>query len=104
MALSDCSQQAVWIKNLLNELEINVRAIPINGDNQGSIFIRSNPTQKKRSKHIDIHYHYIRQCVEEKKVSLYYVEGVKNPADMFTKNLGHIKFLKFRRQLEFELK
>ena len=104
MALSDCSQQVVWIKNLLNELGINVRAIPINGENQGSIFIGSNPTQEKRSKHIDTHYHYIRQCVEEKKVSLYYVKGVKNPADMFTKNLSHVKFLKFRGQLGFELK
>jgi len=102
MALSDCSRQAVWIKSLLNELGINIGSIPINGDNQGSIFIGSNPTQEKRSKHIDIRYHYIRQCVEEKKVSLYFVEGAENPADMFTKNLGHVKFQKFRGQLGFE--
>ena len=102
MALSDCSRQAVWIKTLLNELGINIGSIPINGDNQGSIFIGSNPTQEKQSKHIDIRYHYIRQCVEEKKVSLYFVEGAENPADMFTKNLGHVKFQKFRGQLGFE--
>ena len=99
MALSDCSRQAVWIKSLLNKLDIDVGPIHINGDNQGSLFIGSNPVQEKWSKHIDIHYHFIRQCVEEKKISLYYVEGAENPADMFTKNLGKVKFLKFQSQL-----
>ena len=102
MALSDCSRQAVWIKSLLSELGINVLPIHINGDNQGSIFIGSNPVQEKRSKHIDIRYHYIRQCLEDKKISLYFVPGSENPADMFTKNLGKIKFLQFRDQLGLE--
>ena len=84
MALSDCSRQAVWIKSLLSELGINVPSIHIAGDNQGSLFIGSNPVTEKRSKHIDTRYHYIWQCLEEKKISLYFVEGSKNPADMFT--------------------
>ena len=99
MALSDCSRQAMWIKTLLGELGINIQAVPICGDNQGSIFIGSNPVQEKRSKHIDIRYHYVRQCIEEGHVTLYFVEGAENPTDMFTKNLGHVKFLKFRGQL-----
>ena len=102
MAFSDCSWQAVWIKSLLNELDIDVGPIHINGDNQGSLFIRSNPVQEKQSKHIDIRYHFIRQCVEEKKISLYCVKGAENPADMFTKNLGKVKFLKFQSQLGLE--
>ena len=35
-------------------------------------------------------------------MSLYFVEGAENVADMFTKNLGHVKFLKFRGQLGLE--
>ena len=54
MALSDCSQQAVWIQSLLRELGINILTIPICRDNQGSIFIGSNPMQERHSKHIDI--------------------------------------------------
>ena len=54
MALCDCCKQAKWIKTLLSKLGINVRPIPINGDNQGSIFLGSNPVQGNRSKHIDI--------------------------------------------------
>ena len=46
---------------LLGELGYNLKPIPIGGDNQGSIFIASNPVTKKRSKNIDIHYHcYVR--------------------------------------------
>ena len=93
MALSDCSQQAVWIKALLNELGIKVAPIHINGNNQGSIFIGSNPIQEKRYKHIDIHY----QCLEDKKIFLYFVEGAENLADMFTKNLGKKKIPQVQR-------
>ena len=99
MALSDCSCQASWLKSLLSELGMDIGSIPICGDNQGSIFIASNPVQERRTKHIDIRYHYIRSCVEEEKVDLYFIDGVYNPADMFTKNLGHEKFLRFRDHL-----
>ena len=91
MALSDCSRQAVWIQSLLKELGISIPTIPICGDNQGSIFIRSNPIQERRSKHIDICYHYVRQLVEEKIIELFFVEGTENPADLFTKNLASPK-------------
>jgi hypothetical protein len=62
----------------------------------------SNPVQEKRIKHVDIRYHFIRQVVKDRKVALYYIEGDRNPADMFTKNLGHVKFLYFRGQLGLE--
>ena len=54
MALSDCSRQVVWMHTLLGELGYDLKPIPICGDNQGSIFISSNPVTEKRSKHIDI--------------------------------------------------
>jgi len=65
MALSDCSRQAVWMKTVFSELEMPLGTIPICGDNQGSIFISSNPVQERRSKHIDIRYHYVRDCIED---------------------------------------
>ena len=92
MALSNCSRQAVWIQSLLKELGIIIPTIPICGDNQGSIFIGSNPVQERRSKHIDIHYHYVRQLIEEKMIELFFVEVAENPADLFTK-LHHLSSL-----------
>jgi hypothetical protein len=102
MALSDCCRQTVWIKQLLAELGIMLKPIPICADNQGAIFIASNPVSDKRTKHIGVRYHNVREHVERKEVELLYIEGAENPADMFTKNLGHIKFHKFRKHLGLE--
>jgi hypothetical protein len=89
----------VWLQSLLRELGFDQSLTPVCGDNQGSIFIGSNPVQERRTKHIDIRYHYIRQCIELKQVQLLFVPGDQNPADMFTKNLGHVKFGLFRDSL-----
>ena len=99
MALSDCSRQVVWYKTLLDELGYKLSPIPICGDNQGSLFMASNPITESRSKHIDLRYHYIREKIVEKQVEVYFIDGNDNPADMLTKNLGHVKFLKFRGML-----
>jgi len=99
MAISDCCQQAMWITNLFGEIAFPVSLITICGNNQGSLFIGSNPVQEKQTKHIDICYHYIRECIEDNKVSVVFIPGNDNPADMFTKNLDHLKFIKFWEQL-----
>ena len=106
MALSDCSHQAIWIKTLLAELVILLHAVPIYGDNQGLIFIVSNPVQESQMKHIDICYHFICicECIASKQVELMFIPGTENPADIFTKNLGRILFHKFRSQLGLEFK
>ena len=81
---------------LLGELGYPLKPVPICGDNQGSIFIASNPVTEKRSKHIDIRFHYIREVIERKLAEVFFIDGDKNPADLLTKNLGLPKFLLFR--------
>ena len=102
MALSDCSRQVVWVHTLLGELGYTLKPIPICGDNQGSIFIASNPVTEKRLKHIDIRYHYICEVIRQKIVEVYFIEGEENPADLLTKNLGVFKFQKFRAMFGLE--
>ena len=92
MSLSDMSRQVVWIHSLFKKIGINLGPIPLCRDNQGSIFIASNPVQEKQIKHIDLRYHYIREVIHQKQIELLFIEGAENPADLFTKNLGHIKF------------
>jgi hypothetical protein len=67
MSLSDACRQLVWVHSLLSEMRLHIRSIPLCGDNQGAIFIASNAVQEKRTKHIDIRYHYIREVVESGK-------------------------------------
>ena len=98
MALSDCSRQVVWMHTLMGELSYHLKPIPIYGNNQGSIFIASNPVTEKWSKHIEICFHFIREVIEKKLAEVFFINGDKNPADLLTKNLGSIKFLLFRNE------
>jgi hypothetical protein len=102
MALSDCSHQVSWIRTIFLELGMCLGPIPIYADNQGSIFIRSNPVQEIHTKHINVKYHYVHECIAVKKIVLYHVPTKDNTADIFTKNLGCLKFEKFKRQLKIE--
>jgi len=99
MALSDCACQVTWIRSLLGELGYKLKAILICGDNQGSIFMASNPVMEPHSKHIDIRYHGISKSVTKGNVELFFIDGAENPADLLTKNLPREKFVKFRAQL-----
>ena len=99
MALSDCAHQVTWIQSLLGELGYKLNAIPICGDNQGSIFMASIPITEPHSKHINIHYHGIHESVTNGKVKLFFIDGAENPTNLLTKKLPHEKFAKFRAQL-----
>jgi len=99
MALSNCSWQCVWIHSILTELGYRFGPIYISRDNQGSIFMASNPVTKSCNKYIDIHFHAIQDFITQGKVKLFFIKGSENPADMFTKNLSQVKFQKFRAQL-----
>ena len=99
MALSDCTRQVTWIQSLLGELSYKLNAILICSDNQGSIFMASNPVMEPCSKHMDIRYHRIRESIANGKIELFFIDGAENPADLLTKNLPHEKFAKFKVQL-----
>ena len=59
MARSDTTRQISWIKSLLGEIGFTIPKVPLYCDNQGAIFLATNPAQEQRSKHIEICYHYI---------------------------------------------
>jgi hypothetical protein len=92
MALSDCSRQLVWMSQLLTEVGFDISTPLLYGDNLGSLFWSTSEVQEKRSKHIDIRYHYIWDLLKRKQINLDWIDGSKNPADILTKNLEKVKF------------
>ena len=99
MSMSDASRQLIWVQNLYSELGYEINGIDLFCDNQGAIFLASNPAQEHCSKHIDIRFHYIRQQVEDKKVRLSYIPTNEQLADLMTKNLSFDKLKFFRNAL-----
>nr|GEZ55563.1 hypothetical protein [Tanacetum cinerariifolium] len=61
--------------------------IPMYCDNQSAIVLCCNSVQHSRSKHIDIHHHFIKEQVKRRVVEFYFVETKYQLADIFTKAL-----------------
>jgi hypothetical protein len=58
------SYEAIWLRKLLTGLfDLEMEATMILCDNQSFIKMTENPVFHDRSKHIEIHYHYIRDMV-----------------------------------------
>ena len=96
MALSDSSRHACWLRSFISELGYSLPPTPLCADNQGSIFLASNPAHDRRTKHIDIRYHFIREKVEDGVIKIYHVPSGAQLADALTKSLNHTKFIEFR--------
>eukprot|EP00253_Pinus_taeda_P005822 PITA_05822 len=63
-------------------LQDNIRLLC---DSQSAIHLAKNPAYHSKSKHIPIKYHFVRQVITERGVSLEKVHTKENCADMFTK-------------------
>ena len=86
------------MKQMLSEYNVSQDVMTLYCDNLSAIKISKNPIQHSRTKHIDIHHHFIRELVEDKNVALEHVATEMQLADIFTKALGanQFKFLRGR--------
>ena len=92
--------QATWLARLLAELKgEKASATTLKTDNQSAIALSKNPVFHDRSKHIDVRYHYIRECVEEDRVRPESIGTTEQLADMLTKALGKERFCWLRSKI-----
>lgn len=97
MALGDAVRHAIWWRRLLSETLGTRGPIKLKGDNQGSHFLAEGPTFHRRTKHIDIRHHFIRDQVDKKDDILEHVPTAKMVADCLTKPLPREKLETCRR-------
>ncbi|WVZ84035.1 LOW QUALITY PROTEIN: hypothetical protein U9M48_031113, partial [Paspalum notatum var. saurae] len=92
--------QGVWLRRLLEKITGQTVTAPILGiDNHSAIELAKNPVLHSRSKHIDIKFHFIRDCVEKRQVILEQVGTSQQLADVFTKPLRKNKFEEMKTQV-----
>lgn len=101
VAASMATTDLVWHLRLLNELlaPVKLKTPTLFVDNQSALKLIRNPQFHKRTKHIDVKYHYIREKYEEGMMNIEYVKSEDQLADIFTKALCAEKFRKFRHLL-----
>nr|GFB19082.1 retrovirus-related Pol polyprotein from transposon TNT 1-94 [Tanacetum cinerariifolium] len=92
IAMSGCCAQILWMQSQLTNYGFDFNKIPLYYDNRSAIALCCNNVQHSRSKHIDIHHHFIRDQVERGVVELYFVSTDYQLADIFTKALPRQRF------------
>jgi hypothetical protein len=84
------------LEDLFGETATNIL---LRVDNQSAISFSKNPILHGRSKHIETRYHFIRECVESGQVVVEHVRTKDQMADILTKALRRVKFLKMRERI-----
>ncbi|GKB61185.1 retrovirus-related pol polyprotein from transposon TNT 1-94 [Tanacetum coccineum] len=92
IALSGCCAQILWMRSQLTDYDFQFNKIPLYCDNKSAIALCCNNVQHSRAKHIDVHYHFIKEQVENGIVELYFVWTEYQLADIFTKPLPTERF------------
>ena len=99
IAASEATKELIGVKNILEEiLNVSVHA-ELLIDNQSAIKLVRNPQFHKRSKHIEIKYHFIRENFQKGIFEIKYVKSEDQLGDIFTKPLGTVKFQKAQGEL-----
>ncbi|CAL1357179.1 unnamed protein product [Linum trigynum] len=85
-AMSEVGSEVVWLRRLLSDFGISC-PLPMDlyVDNTSAIRIAENPVLHDRTKHIEIHVHYIRDLVREGTLRLHHLQTEEQVADLFTK-------------------
>lgn len=68
-------------------------------DSKSALALAKNPVFHERSKHIDLRYHFIRDCLEDGSISTSYISTSDQLADILTKSLGRVKFQELRAKI-----
>ncbi|KAI3685421.1 hypothetical protein L6452_34663 [Arctium lappa] len=95
IAAAGCCSQVLWIQNQMLDYGVTFLHTPIFIDNSSPISIVNNPVKHSKTKHIEIRYHFIRDCNEKKLIQVVKVHTDNQFADLFTKafDVGRFTFL-----------
>ncbi len=106
MATKEAIKEHIYLHKVMQEINkqlglsvVEDKIATLLLDNQSAIKLAENPEFHKRSKHIDIQYHFIRECVENNTVNIGYIPTLEQLADGFTKGLDTIKHKRFIQNL-----
>ncbi|XP_070034283.1 uncharacterized protein [Nicotiana tomentosiformis] len=99
MAAASCCAQLLWIRQQLRDYGIFVDCIFILCDNTSDVNIATNPCQHKRTKYIDIRYHFLRDNVEKGNISIIFCKTEDQIEDIFTKALSRDHFENSSKEL-----
>ncbi|PKU80351.1 Retrovirus-related Pol polyprotein from transposon TNT 1-94 [Dendrobium catenatum] len=92
-ALAAAASDVIWLRRLLTEFQVETSSpTTLFCDNVSAIALANNPVFHARTKHIEVDFHYIRDCIKLKHIVVHHVASVDQTADIFTKALPAARF------------
>lgn len=96
-------KELVWVQRLFQELQAeNVQIPNLYLDNQSSIKLIKNPQFHKRTKHIEVKYHFVREMHEKNEFQLKYISTTEQLADICTKPIMKQQFNNLKQMLNIK--
>jgi len=99
ISAADCCKEIKYVQTLISELTNKSVKITLNVDNQSAIKLIKSGQMNRKSKHIDIRYHYVSEQYHNGLFDIKYCCTDDQLADIFTKPLLKNKFDKFKNML-----
>ena len=92
--LMNTFKEGIWLRLFLSLTKLpSPLPFPIFCDNQSTCTIANADTISSRTKHIDIHHHFIRQIINDGSFTTTWITTSDMTADIFTKPLLSIPFI-----------
>lgn len=85
IALANALQTIVWIKNIMVSLRMYRGPVLVEQDNKAAIWLSSEPSKFKRSKHLLVKLAFIREFVALQVMKLVYTSTLDIGSDVLTK-------------------
>ncbi|GJX31779.1 putative ribonuclease H-like domain-containing protein [Tanacetum coccineum] len=92
VAAANCCGQVLWIQNQMMDYGFNFMNTKIHIDNESTISVIKNPVAHSRTKHIEIPFHFIRDCYEKRLIEVIKIHTDHNAADLLTKGFDVTRF------------
>eukprot|EP00253_Pinus_taeda_P003538 PITA_03538 len=93
----EASKESLWLRQILSEFGFQQQhPNTLWCDNQSSIQLCKDLVQHQRSKHIELHMHFIRKLIHDHVLEVQYCSTNDHVVDIFTKALTEAKFTKLR--------
>ncbi|PKU73727.1 putative mitochondrial protein [Dendrobium catenatum] len=92
-ALATAAADIIWLRHLLPEFHIAVNSpTALFCDNISSIALANNHVFHARTKHIEIDFYFVCECIKNNQLQVLHILSIDQLADLFTKALSLSRF------------